>query len=83
MFLGRTAAKVTNVEVWEGSKITWTPLTNDCVIITQYHIQFRAEDEEDGPCFITVPSSKTVYKVNATADLPLTIEPIYVVVSQI
>ena len=83
MFLGCKAAQVTNVEVWEGSNISWTPLTNDCVIITQYHIQFRAEDEEGGPSFITVPSSKMVFKVNATADLPLTIKPIYVVVSQI
>ena len=71
------------MEVLEGSIIRWTPLTNDCVIISEYHIQFRAENETGGYSFITVPSYEMVYKVNIIADLPSTDQSIDVVVSRV
>ena len=68
------------MEVLEGVVIDWTPLTDDCVKILEYHIQFRVQNEA-GSSFVTVPSNRAVYEVNITADLPLTGQPINVVVS--
>ena len=71
------------MEVLEGVIIDWTPLTDFCVVISEYHIQFRVDGQAGGSSFITVPSNKAVYEVNVTADLPSTGHPVYVVVSHV
>ena len=68
------------MEVLERLVVTWTPVTDNCVDILEYHIQFRVKDEP-GSSFIAVPSNKMAYEVNVTADLPPTGQPINVVVS--
>ena len=82
-FLSLSAPKVSDVRVLEGVIIDWMPLTDDCVEISEYHVQFRVGKADDGSPFITVNRTKAVYEVNVTADLPLTGEPIYVVVSRV
>ena len=81
LFLSLSAPKVSNVEILEGIIIDWMPLTDDCVEILEYHVQFCVGEADDGSPFITVNRTKAVYEVNVTADLPLTGAPIYVTVS--
>ena len=68
------------MEVVDQSFVYWMPLTDDCIDVAYYHIQFRVNNE-NGSSFITVDDNETLYIVDIANDLPPTGQPIYVFVS--
>ena len=71
------------MEVLDELYVYWKPLTDDCVVISEYHIQFRVGEDNDEAPFIAVPSNDSLYLVDLGNDLPSNGGPIYVVVSHV